>query len=126
MTKNRGRFVAFRPDSVFMVAKNKKRPEEFILLDDENAHCRNGPGGILFTKGAIFTQGDSLVCVELLDAMLFLEKACQPDLAVGVGVGESFEKRGGTVPMEVNSADKGGNRVKGGRTGGRMGMKKRM
>ena len=76
--KNGGKTITLAPNKVFMVAQNKnlrldpKRIEIFIAFDRQNTHGRNGFWGAFLAKCPIFTQSDFAVCVEVLDAALFL------------------------------------------------------
>ncbi len=76
--KNGGKTIALAPNTVFMVAQNNdprlglKRIEIFITFDRQNTHCRNGFWGAFLAKCLIFAQSDFAVCVEMLNAALFL------------------------------------------------------
>ena len=76
--KNRGKTIALAPNTVFMVAQKNnlrlgpKRIEIFITFDCQNTHCRNGFWGTFLAKCPLFAQSDFAVCVEMLNAALFL------------------------------------------------------
>jgi hypothetical protein len=60
LTEERGKFVAFLPNMVFMVPKNNARlstkwAEILILLDSEDTHGGDSPRSPLFPEILIFT-----------------------------------------------------------------------
>jgi hypothetical protein len=112
LTEDRGKFVAFLPNTVFMVPKNNdarlgtKWAEILILLDSEDIHDGDSLRSPFFPESSIFTQCNLLICIKVLDAMLFFKEAFKPNIPVGMSVCQRFEKGRWAVPMEVDGTDK--------------------
>jgi hypothetical protein len=89
LMEDRGEFVTFLPNTVFMVPKNNnarlgtKWAEILILLDSEDTHGGDSPRSHFFLESLIFTQRNLLIHVKVLDAMLFFKEAFKPNLPVG-------------------------------------------
>ena len=68
------------------------REKVFVLLHSEDAHRGNGAGGPFLTKSPVLAESYLLVGPHALDGVLFFVEAVEPDLAVGVAVGQSLEQ----------------------------------
>ena len=96
LTKYRGEFLAFRPNSVFVITKHNnprfgpKRPVLFVLLNCKDTPCRDSSRCSLFPEGSIFAERDLRESVELL-LDTFVE-ASKPYVPIGMSIGKSLEK----------------------------------
>jgi hypothetical protein len=111
LTEERGKFVAFLSNMVFMVPKNNARlgtkwVEILILLDSEDTHGGDSLRSPLFPESLIFTQRNLLIRIKVLDATHFYKKTFKPNLPVGMSVCQRLEKGRWAVPMEVEGTDK--------------------
>ncbi len=68
-TKDRGIFLRFGPDPIFMVAQNEDagfsamRAQHFVGFDGENTHSRNCTRGALRAVYPVLFEGKNVVCV---------------------------------------------------------------
>ncbi len=112
LMEDRGKFVAFLPNMVFMVPKNNdarlgtKWAEILILLDSEDTHGGNSPRSPLFPESLIFTQHNLLIRIKALDATLFFKEAFKLNIPVRMSVCQCLEKGRWAVPMVPDSTDK--------------------
>jgi hypothetical protein len=100
----------------------------FVLFDGEDTHCGDGLWGTFLTKSPVFSQGDFPKGTHFLNTSFLLVVTLKPNLTIRMGQGKSLEEAGGTVPVQIYSADNVGHGIKGGEMGRIMwqGMDKRV
>jgi hypothetical protein len=112
LTEDRGKFVSFLPNTVFMVPKNNdarlgtKWAEILILLDSEDIHDGDSLRSLFFLESSIFTQCNLLIHIKVLDAILFFKEAFKPNIPVRMSVCQCLETGRWAVPKEVDNTDK--------------------
>jgi hypothetical protein len=89
----------------------------FVLFDGEDTHRGDGLWGTFLTKSPVFSQGDFPKGTHFFNTSFLLIITLKPNLTIGMGQGKSLEEAGGTVPVQVYSADYVCHWIKGGEMG---------
>ena len=78
LTKNRGKAIAFTPDTLFMIAQCRdprfcaKREEIFVLFNNQHAHSKDCFRCTFVAKSAIFSKSNFPISVKAFNAAFFL------------------------------------------------------
>ena len=112
LAKNRSKFLAFSPDSIFVIPKDEdtrfcpEGKELFVFLDGKNTQRGDGMRSTFLTKSLIFAERDFLESIKIPNPVFLLKKAFEPNFPIWMRVSKRLQKRGRAIAMEINGTDK--------------------